>query len=301
MHNSKWLLFIATVVFLIDFAVVRGELYNLTTSRINDWVEIMERLDNYKINKNMYNVTFHKSSAKNHKKEPLGKLFTYIHPEVFKRRTIVAFIDLMSEYDPVLGHEEKNDEQKRKKIDAFVHAVMESSVMKLMLQLLKIRKIEITQDLAKFREWFKELWFTEYPRKDPNGVKDSSAFEHVFLGEFLDDKVLGMHNWIRFALLEQKNEIEYLGYRIKKEGTYAEVQFKWNGVMKVCSAMFLKTTPEFDMAFLTMSYLVHPTKVKFRGCWLKMAWYDLHIGNETFLSTVFPKPGNKCDSKKKPK
>uniref|UniRef100_A0A5S6QJ50 Endoribonuclease n=1 Tax=Trichuris muris TaxID=70415 RepID=A0A5S6QJ50_TRIMR len=281
----------------MELTVVHGQLYNLTTSRINGWVEVMERLDNHKFANYMYNTSFQMAFAKNVDKKPLGKLFTYVHPKVFSHRSTAAFVDLMDEYDPVLGNIEKNDQKKQAKIDAFVKTLMDSSVMKLMIQLLKIRKIPIVDDLEKFREWFKKLWFTEYPRHSPDGPKDSSAFEHVFLGELYNDKVFGLHNWIRYAVLESRNEIEYLGYRIKKEGTYAEIQFRWRGMLKMCSAMFLKTTPEFDFAFLTMSYLIRPTKVKFRRCWVKMAWYDLEIGNETFLSTVFPKPGNKCDKK----
>ena len=33
-------------------------------------------------------------------------------------------------------------------------------------------------------------------------IEDSSAFEHIFVGESRDGAILGFHNWLRFYQLE---------------------------------------------------------------------------------------------------
>jgi hypothetical protein len=59
-----------------------------------------------------------------------------------------------------------------------------------------------------------QMWFTPYSRSTKYETKDSSGFEHVFIGETRGEKVLGMHNWIRFFLEECYNmeQLNYHGY-----------------------------------------------------------------------------------------
>ena len=42
--------------------------------------------------------------------------------------------------------------------------------------------------------------------------KDSSGFEHVFVGESRDKEVIGFHNWIQFYLQERRGNVDYQGY-----------------------------------------------------------------------------------------
>ena len=39
-------------------------------------------------------------------------------------------------------------------------------------------------------------------------IEDSSAFEHIFVGETRGGDVLGFHNWLRFYQLERLGTIE---------------------------------------------------------------------------------------------
>ena len=45
-------------------------------------------------------------------------------------------------------------------------------------------------------------------------TEDSSAFEHVFVGETRDGDILGFHNWMRFYQLEKQGIIDYKGYYV---------------------------------------------------------------------------------------
>ena len=48
------------------------------------------------------------------------------------------------------------------------------------------------------------LWFTLYRQEAAN---DSSAFEHVFLGEVRDGKVIGLHNWLTLLREERLGDL----------------------------------------------------------------------------------------------
>ena len=45
-------------------------------------------------------------------------------------------------------------------------------------------------------------------------IEDSSAFEHIFVGESRDGAILGFHNWLRFYQLESLGYIDYRGYYV---------------------------------------------------------------------------------------
>ena len=45
--------------------------------------------------------------------------------------------------------------------------------------------------------------------------QDSSAFEHVFVGEQKGSKVLGLHNWVQLYMLEKEGKLNYHGWKSK--------------------------------------------------------------------------------------
>lgn len=72
---------------------------------------------------------------------------------------------------------------------------------------------------------------------------DSSAFEHVFVGEVKNGEVIGFHNWLTFCLLESKRSLDYHGYhvavslvkwRLWKSASQSLVKYL-NGMEKACS------------------------------------------------------------------
>uniref|UniRef100_A0A0M3HGC5 Endoribonuclease n=1 Tax=Ascaris lumbricoides TaxID=6252 RepID=A0A0M3HGC5_ASCLU len=69
---------------------------------------------------------------------------------------------------------------------------------------------------AVFRFWISQLWFVRYSRA--RGIADTSGFEHVFMGETKNGEVAGMHNWLRFYLLERNasEHFDYKGFLVKR-------------------------------------------------------------------------------------
>ena len=66
-------------------------------------------------------------------------------------------------------------------------------------------------------EGLNNLWFNMYGRSyhtRKRQTEDSSAFEHIFVGESRDGDILGFHNWMRFYQLEKNGYIDYKGFYV---------------------------------------------------------------------------------------
>jgi poly(U)-specific endoribonuclease len=134
---------------------------------------------------------------------------------------------------------------------------------------------KIPKDVIGFKKLLYKIWFELYSRSR-NGKKDSSGFEHVFVGEVKETKdvngkatgkkeVSGFHNWIQFYYEEKKGtSIDYKGY-IKPRGKQAAtneddhiltLQFSWGGVMKNVGTSIIGSSPEFEVGLYTMCFLV---------------------------------------------
>ena len=76
-----------------------------------------------------------------------------------------------------------------------------------------VRKGKAPSDMQAFKKQLHDLWFKLYRRTRGSRALDSSAFEHVFVGETRGGKeVLGFHNWIQFYLQEKAGSVDYQGY-----------------------------------------------------------------------------------------
>ena len=112
-----------------------------------------------------------------------------------------------------------------------------------------------------FKQDLYDLWFGLYRRKTNN---DSSGFEHVFVGEEKEGKVMGMHNWVQLYCEERANRLDYKGYIPPRgrnhqspvnEDQVVTIQFAWEGGLKPVSTSFIGTSPEFELALFTMAFL----------------------------------------------
>lgn len=95
-------------------------------------------------------------------------------------------------------------------------------------------------------------------------VYGSSGFEHVFVGEIRNDKVIGFHNWIQLCLQEKAGNCK-LKYRGKtpKAGSLDPYKkrvltynLQWKGAEKPFGTSLLGVSPVFELALYTMVFLV---------------------------------------------
>lgn len=98
-----------------------------------------------------------------------------------------------------------------------------------------------------FRKQLYDLWFKPYQRTRGSRCLDSSAFEHVFVGETRGGtEVLGFHNWIQFYVQEKAGNVDYQGYILGTKVSQSSqlvvyrsrclcfVQLKWFLLVALC-------------------------------------------------------------------
>lgn len=198
-------------------------------------------------------------------------LFTSVDIAARRRPTYAALIALLqhySDYDNDI-HSLSNkpivkDPSNCKEIWTFLNSIMNTPVMQYSHRYCHVKNPKrIPSNRHDFIQLLYKIWFERYNREH-GGRKDSSGFEHVFVGEVRDNQVSGLHNWVRFYLEEKAGRIDYRGYLKPKSKTDAladsndhvlTIQFFWKGVEKVMGTSFIGTSPEFEMAVYSLCWL----------------------------------------------
>ncbi|XP_028514646.1 poly(U)-specific endoribonuclease-B [Exaiptasia diaphana] len=135
---------------------------------------------------------------------------------------------------------------------------------KVMMMIMMLSHLYSFQSSFKFE--LQKMWLYFYRRK---AYRDSSGFEHVFLGELQTKsdgvtQVSGFHNWLQFYLEEKKNNLaNYYGYynaKLYSEPTSIKLQMSWHKKLKPITGFFLGTSPEFELALYTACFKLKPDK-----------------------------------------
>ncbi|XP_037732770.1 poly(U)-specific endoribonuclease homolog [Drosophila subpulchrella] len=145
----------------------------------------------------------------------------------------------------------------------FLRTVMNTRVMKLTMRYLVKKDIVSTEYDDQLR-LLQELWFTPYSRG--RGIVGSSSFEHVFMAEIRDQKVLGLHNWLYFADQEQRGNVDYKGWLShmetgKNNQMVLSVRYTFQNLNKPVTGFFVGTSPELELSLYTACFLTTSEKV----------------------------------------
>ncbi|CAH8436133.1 unnamed protein product [Schistosoma rodhaini] len=213
-------------------------------------------------------------------------LFEFVDEDIFKNRpTFAKFIALLDNYNPQVGVTEIVTVEQNREEDDFINELLKTKVMKMTYDFL-VKKQKISGKMGDFGRFLKDLWFKRYKRRRTG---DSSAFEHIFVGEHKKFIMLGLHNWIQFYLKEKKNDINYYGW--KKSSCHEQLisieYIDENKYNKPLGSVFIGSSPEFDIAIYTVTFLLSErfsTKVQIAGCKLKIICARL---SPTELSTCY--------------
>ncbi|CDW59826.1 poly(U) specific endoribonuclease [Trichuris trichiura] len=189
-------------------------------------------------------------------------LFARINQSLFHSPTYAALINLHNVFNRMEEASERLDDEDRIKIETFLDAVAETDVYQLMKSFLQ-KKGLMPKRTPRFNKVFFKMWFKLYDSDDAK--KSSSGFEHVFLGEWktplnasLPAIVDGMHNWVRYFLLEKTGEINYKGYIEKVDNLLVTIKYDWGKYKKAIGSFLVGTSPEFEISLYTLCMLAKP-------------------------------------------
>lgn len=226
--------------------------WNLDMNRLNPNVD-------YKLNVQSGKKPYDRGDAA---PEPL---FTYVDQSILRQRTTYStFVALLDNYSAQTGVAENMTQEELCETRAFLRAVSRTAPMQLCRKYCAAHGDGIPGDEEGFTKLLHDLWFRGYGRSHGGGGRDSSGFEHVFVGEIKNGKISGFHNWITFYLEEKAGLIDYRGY-IKPRGRrdviddndhILTLQFQWRGVEKAMGGGFIGVSPEFELAMYTTCFLL---------------------------------------------
>ncbi|XP_065066046.1 uridylate-specific endoribonuclease B-like [Rhopilema esculentum] len=217
-------------------------------------------------------------------------LFKFVNQSVLQKPSVRAMVALFDNYKRAIGSSEYVSSGERSENWNFLNTVTSTRPMELVYQFLLRKKVVCS--LKDFKNSLYNIWFNLYARRSSkkrytSGL-DSSGFEHVFVGETDSSKVLGLHNWIQFYLQEKNRNIDYKGYKgyIKQSSVFT-CQFSWYGLLKSIGGAFVGTSPEFDFAIYSLTFMskVRNPIYTFGGDRVRVKCYGIAGGK---IGTCYP-------------
>ncbi|XP_046573099.1 uridylate-specific endoribonuclease-like isoform X2 [Haliotis rubra] len=258
----------------------------LTQATLADrlWTIDPDRFDTQDVHLNTGSRTYPGNTADT---SPLP-LFSSVNSNLLSRPLYKTLFALYDDYEPRLGVSDPLSVSDRVDISHFLDVVMASPVMKETHTYLEDHGL-YTGDMTAFRKKIFSLWFDPYPRSKgkPN---DSSAFEHVFVGEYKGTKTEGLHNWVRFYYEEKAGHINYLGYSKQHGQQLLKFPFTWNGHYKDTNSFIIGSSPVFDMALGTVCFLTKPNSecaFSLHGYQFRIKQYDASNAAGPQLATAY--------------
>uniref|UniRef100_A0A1I7YLK0 Endoribonuclease n=1 Tax=Steinernema glaseri TaxID=37863 RepID=A0A1I7YLK0_9BILA len=274
--------------------------FDVTNIEIVDVVNRMRSQDENKARPSQIELDYQgHTSTRNDEDNARFKLFKRVDTSLFRKDTYEKFIALTDNYDRNTGNEEVDTTEEKQEVDAFLNAIFKTAPWKTLFDFLQRKRHPFAKDEKTFRRWITQLWFVQYSRA--RGKADTSGFEHVFMGESKNGEVAGMHNWIRFYLLERNasENFDYKGFLIKRFNVMAAVKYTWHDQIKRSGGLIIGSSPEFDMALYTMCFLARRGRttcdVEIEGCPMSITSYDLVQQRKVFIGTVYPSAGRITD------
>ncbi|XP_071085810.1 uridylate-specific endoribonuclease-like isoform X1 [Haliotis cracherodii] len=233
------------------------------------------------------NLGGHTYAGNTQDRSPLP-LFTSVNTNLLARPLYTTLFALYNNYQPQLGVSDPLGASDKVEIGHFLDVVMASPVIKETHTYLVDHGL-YTGDMAAFRKKIFSLWFEPYSRSKGK-PRDSSAFEHVFIGEYKGTKTEGLHSWVRFYSEEKAGHINYLGYSKYRGQQMVKFPFTWNGHYKDTNSFIVGSSPVFDMALGTVCFLTQPNSecdFSLNGNQFRIKQYDASNAAGLQLATAY--------------
>ncbi|XP_012940779.1 poly(U)-specific endoribonuclease [Aplysia californica] len=219
------------------------------------WTKDVNRLEGSDLTFNIQTKVPDKTRD-DHARNPL---FSHVNEAKLTGETFKTFLALRDNYNPNKYTAEDVTAQEKREEEAFLDAIMKTSVMKTLQDYLICTGDVSSQ--ADLRSRLIKMWFDVYPRSGTRTEKDTSGFEHIMIGEFkTSSSVNGFHNWLSFYENEKAHNLNYYGYVYESSPGVIGAAFNWNNRIKTLGSFFIGVSPEFDIAMYSLCFIKYPGK-----------------------------------------
>lgn len=222
------------------------------------------------------------------------QLFTYVNEGRMGGTPIFQlFRNLLPYYEPLIGVPDGCGSSCIRAQDAFLDEMFNGNnrPMQIAHEFLVSHGLA-SSSVSAFKEELRQYWFQDYSRSG-GAALDSSGFEHVFLGELRQgySGVTGFHNWVQ-AYYEEKEGALFYSYKLDICEPYnLKFSFQWYGAEKPVSSMWVRTSPEVEMALYTLCFQTRPgsaCSLRLEGEANTMRAYTMSGVSPTTVGSVYP-------------
>lgn len=183
------------------------------------------------------------------------RLFTHVNEKQIKGtyRLLEALFD---NYEYRIGIPEKSSPQKEREIDAFLNAILLTPPITILHDWLGSKGLA-DKNVTKFKKDLYKYWFAGYSRSGNANIKDSSGFEHVFLGEVNEKKkkVIGFHNWLFAYEQEKKGHFVHKNHTRTCPNDVISLNFEWMSYNKPITSISIRSSPQLELSLYTLCFL----------------------------------------------
>lgn len=240
---------------------VEDALYKVGES-LEDAVSVLWDLDVNRLSPNTdYELNF-QSRSDHHGDVAAENLVSRLSENIWERPTFRSLKKLLDNYTAETGIPEVVSQEERVEESTFLDAICETTIAQFAVEWLANYSDCGVENMDDFRALLRSIWFELYDR---DGSRDSSGFEHVFIGELADGHVKGLHNFFQVYLEEVRDNFNYKGYLNIRGSNRHElppynqqvitIRFEWLGESKSASSMFIGASPEFEIVLYTMLFV----------------------------------------------
>eukprot|EP00918_Siedleckia_nematoides_P018899 GHVU01040356.1.p1 GENE.GHVU01040356.1~~GHVU01040356.1.p1 ORF type:complete len:271 (+),score=19.14 GHVU01040356.1:60-872(+) len=222
-------------------------------------------------------------------KNTAGRLFSHVDSGLMGRATYSRFNNLRTKYNPVIGEpDECLDAECSQSQNNYLDAVIATSVMSKAHEFL-VTHGQVGSGASEWRQLLKDTWFKPYSRSQ-GAALDSCGFEHVFLGEIRSSGVTGFHNWVQFYREEANGFINWGGSQGTCPNNLEKFGMTWSGYTKSVSSMWIRTSPEFEMAIYTICFHTRSGScaTSINGSAQTITTYDMSGISPRTVGTAYP-------------
>ena len=228
--------------------------------------------------------------------------------KLYNISTFVSLVELFDNYQFDNQRSEIITKLEKAEIDNFISAILPTKPIAVARDYIN-NHLNLSINRAEFELQLRKIWFDLYTNYFGDiSVKDSSGFEHIFIGEGkykidrhprkISGEISGYHSWIKFYLDEKEQKVDYLGHSYDLQGNIGvenpyvvAVQMLWQNIasennpaielFKKRGCFFVGTSPECDMAMGTVAFYESLANYKFhqekRRTTINGAVYDLAL------------------------
>uniref|UniRef100_A0AC35UHW8 Endoribonuclease n=1 Tax=Rhabditophanes sp. KR3021 TaxID=114890 RepID=A0AC35UHW8_9BILA len=296
------IVFIILAIFILNSIQESIPAFDILDYELIDLVNKLRELDNNKAEPGQISLNYQGHTTTrdvfDNAKLPL---FKNVNQNLLRRKSYASLIKLMDNYEADVASVETSTPEEEREISEFLLNVFKSPLSNYLYEFLQRKNHPYAVDKKTYAKWMRQLWFGTYSRA--RGVQNSSSgFEHVFIGE-IKNEVIGMHNWLRFYILEKNStmdKFDYKGFLVKRFNLLAAVKYSWLSQYKKSGSFLIGSSPEFDFSLYTLCFLsrrgMSTCNIEIDNCPLSITSYDMIQNGKVFIGTMFPSAGRITES-----